>query len=310
MAALVAAVEALLGLADPRPGFLCTWNPREWSWLDRDINEAIEATQSGHVVEEPWSMGSRWSGVQPGDRVFLLKQGVDPRGIVASGIARGPVYSAGHWKGPGRETPYIDIDFDRVIDPSNPLAVETLMSDIPEHHWRPQGSGTIIPPRSLERLEALWADHLAGINGPGGVGAAGGQGRTLDPLRRKKIEDAAQTRLMKHFEDRGWDVEDTRFGNPFDARATKGEATLYLEAKGSTSPGETVIITRGEIRWTREHPGQCMVGIWSGMRLDPDGEVDPKAGTFRVVEFAPRKVDLAPIAYDWRVNARELHREE
>ena len=129
----------------------------------------------------------------------------------------------------------------------------------------------------------------------------GGQARMLDAERRKKVEDAAQDRLMQHYRDLGWTVEDTRFGNPFDARATKDGETVYLEAKGTTSAGRTVILTRGEVRHARTHRGSHVVGILSGIRFDAEGEIVQGSGSFRVLDLDPQDEDLDPIAFDWTV---------
>ena len=73
-----------------------------------------------------------------------------------------------------------------------------------------------------------------------------------------KIELAAQDWLMDHFENMGWDVRDTHIGNPYDAVATHRREVLYLEAKGTTTNGDSVIVTRNEVRWARQDTdGSC-----------------------------------------------------
>ncbi len=64
--------------------YLLTWNPSKWPWpeLDDCIQE-IKAT--GHYLER-WSCGRNRKIVE-GDRLFLLRQGLEPRGIVGSGWA-------------------------------------------------------------------------------------------------------------------------------------------------------------------------------------------------------------------------------
>jgi hypothetical protein len=44
-----------------------------------------------------------------------------------------------------------------------------------------------------------------------------GQGRRLDAKLHRQIEDPAQARLTAHYEGRGWEVEDRRICNPFNA---------------------------------------------------------------------------------------------
>lgn len=132
-----------------------------------------------------------------------------------------------------------------------------------------------------------------------------GQGRVHDPERRRKIEMAAQEWLMDHFRGLGWDVIDTHLGRPYDAIAISGSQTLYLEAKGTTTDGATVIVTRNEVAWARRHPGQCVMGIWSGMRFDTRGNIHPRIGRREIFDWQPDEDELSAIDYDWTVPAHK-----
>jgi hypothetical protein len=106
---------------------------------------------------------------------------------------------------------------------------------------------------------------------------------------------------MQHYRDLGWRVTDTRYGNPFDAVATKGQERIYLEAKGTQSPGETVFLTRGEVEHARANGGLCILGIWASMQFDANDEIDPLTGTFRIMAFNPHDDHLLPIQYEYRL---------
>ena len=69
----------------------------------------------------------------------------------------------------------------------------------------------------------------------------------------------------------GWDVEDTHLNAPYDAIARKGSQIQYLEAKGTMSEGDSVLVTSGEVDWARDHPDQCVMGIVSGIRFGAAG---------------------------------------
>ncbi|RKR29820.1 DUF3883 domain-containing protein [Arthrobacter oryzae] len=127
---------------------------------------------------------------------------------------------------------------------------------------------------------------------------AAGQGLQMDAEVRKAIEDAAQDRLMNYFRDRSWAVTDTRHNSPYDAVADKGTERIYLEAKGTQSRGDSVIVTRNEVNHARHHPGACVMGVWSDMKL-VDGVVDRGAGKFRVLPFSPDDQDLRSRDFDW-----------
>ncbi|MGO4650231.1 DUF3883 domain-containing protein [Arthrobacter sp. 2RAF22] len=141
---------------------------------------------------------------------------------------------------------------------------------------------------------AVDADLLEGWDLPG----AGGQGLQLDADIRKAVENAAQDRLMGYYRDRGWTVTDTRHNRPYDAEAVKGAEQIYLEAKGTQSIGDTVIVTRNEVSHARQYPGLCRMGVWSGMRIT-DGVVDPDVGSFRILPFSPDDGRFRPRGFDW-----------
>ncbi|MBP1136513.1 hypothetical protein JOE31_002745 [Arthrobacter sp. PvP023] len=104
---------------------------------------------------------------------------------------------------------------------------------------------------------------------------------------------------MGYYRDDGWTVTDTRQNRPYDAVVDRGGERIYLEAKGTRSNGDSVIVTRNEVDHARQHPGLCMMGVWSGMTFRPDGTVDPEAGTFRILPFGPDTKDLRPRDFDW-----------
>lgn len=127
------------------------------------------------------------------------------------------------------------------------------------------------------------------------------QGWQSDPVRRKQVEDAAQDRLMAHYRAEGWAVRDTRFTRPFDAVAERGGEVVYLEAKGTQTAGAAVLVTIGEVEHARRHPGQCVMGVLSDIRIGADGQVDPESGTFRLLPFEPEDDALEVTGYRWRM---------
>lgn len=311
LAGLQALREALTILVGPVPqlaGFLLTWNPGKWLWDPTDLADAIDATSKGQIVEGPWSTGGRTGGMADGDRVFLLRQGTDGRGIVASGTVRSEIYQGVHHSDPTRDGNYVDVDWDVVLAPSEALPIEELKAQVPiGHNWEPQGSGTVLPGPALGEVERLWLDHLGARQKAWTQnGSASGQARERDAARRRAVEEAAQKWLEKEFKDAGWLVEDTHISNPFDARATKNGRTVYLEAKGTQTLGGTVIVTRNEIAHALAHPGDCVIGIWSGIRFGKNGKVDPRSGAKTIRDWRPVAKDLAPIAYDWTVGGKAV----
>jgi 5-methylcytosine-specific restriction protein A len=105
-------------------------------------------------------VSNRQHGVSIDDRFFILKVGEDPRGLIASGTVVRVPFEDDHWDGtPGKTTNYVEVAFDRVLDPADVLPVELLESELPNTHWRPQGGGTSVAPEDEPQLEQLWETH-------------------------------------------------------------------------------------------------------------------------------------------------------
>jgi hypothetical protein len=171
-----------------------------------------------------------------------------------------------------------------------------------------EGGGNVTVPglRALAEALAVLVDNEARDEPevwiePERWGSGRGQYRMLDPERRRKIEVAAQGWLMWSYEQDGWEVEDTHLVAPYDAIARRGDEILFLEAKGTTTLGESVIVTRAEVAWAREHPGQCILGVWADMLFDDCGEINPDVGRLYVQPWYPEEDDLDPISFDYRV---------
>ena len=142
--------------------FLLTWNPRRWEWTD--LPDAIRMTQQGGKYEHPWSTGGS-RRIQPGDRVFLFKQGPEPRVIVAAGTAISDCYLDEHWdeNKAGQQTHFVKVSFEIVLPPelSTLLLDEDLNSGtLVTVNWKTRRSGIEIPRDASTQLEHRWQEHL------------------------------------------------------------------------------------------------------------------------------------------------------
>lgn len=152
--------EALPG----QSGFLLTWNPRyrpSYVWVDDAARASARGQRPGRA---DWGSGGRKHGYRRGDRVFLLRQGAEPRGIVGCGVIPddGGTWMGEHWNGSGRLKRYVAVDWEFVVDPDDPLPLDLLVAQASRTTWTPQGSGTRIADVDLPVVERLWAQHLAG----------------------------------------------------------------------------------------------------------------------------------------------------
>src|SRR5687767_11460016 len=79
------------------PAYLLTWNPEHFQL-------------GGDGVVTPGTV-HRWTchskQPKPGDTVYLIRLGVEPRGVVAKGTVTEGSYEGPHWKDPSKQTQYI-----------------------------------------------------------------------------------------------------------------------------------------------------------------------------------------------------------
>ena len=136
--------------------FLFTWNPRVYQW--RDLRADIRRLRRRGVLPTDWSC-ARSKQIRQGARVFLLRQGVEPRGIVASGRATSDWYEGPGWRHAGVPCNYVDVAFDVLLDPAREpiLLREALPGGM---HWDTQVSGIRVPDEVARRLEKLWQSFL------------------------------------------------------------------------------------------------------------------------------------------------------
>jgi 5-methylcytosine-specific restriction protein B len=140
--------------------YLVSWNPSRWHW--ETFEEDRNSTASGGTVVHRWRTSSKKPKLE--DKVFLLRTGDDPRGIIARGrVVREP-YSDKHWDSDraasGEEADFIDVEFDDIRDPKQDayVAHTTLTSMISGQDWSPQSSGIQIKPAAARLLNKLWEE--------------------------------------------------------------------------------------------------------------------------------------------------------
>jgi 5-methylcytosine-specific restriction protein A len=140
--------------------FLFVWNPKRWTW--EDIEDNINEVDRTGKCSQRWSCGNTKS-IKPGDRIFLIKVGTEPKGIVGAGFATTEPFPERHWSGEDREAFYIDIDFEVLLNPDKEpiLTLDILKTGkLAKQTWIPQASGISIRPELVDEIEAVWFDFL------------------------------------------------------------------------------------------------------------------------------------------------------
>ncbi len=148
--------------------YFITWNPKEYSW--DELPAIVSTTALGKTYSSDWSTG-RSKSIVKGDRLYLLRQGVEPKGIIGSGWASSDCYQADHWDEAkaalGEKSFRVDVDFDRVLDLETlfPLFPDAFVSGpLSKVYKQPSASGFRIPHVVAIDLEQAWKDHLNSIS--------------------------------------------------------------------------------------------------------------------------------------------------
>jgi len=143
--------------------YLLTWNPKRWQWDDlRDVVREIR--QRGFFTLD-WSC-SQSKRLKVNDRVFLIRLGMEPRGIIGSGVVIKAPYEREHWNyekaKAGKTQMHVDVQFDTLLDPKHDMILprEFLKSQelLSSMHWDSQSSGIKIRDDVAIELEKVWRE--------------------------------------------------------------------------------------------------------------------------------------------------------
>lgn len=137
--------------------YLFGWNPVKFKWedLDRDIAK-LAATGE---LKDNWSVVSHKT-IQPGDRAYIVRVGVEPKGIFASGVIASNPYPAIR---KGRSYFRITISLDVLLNPDKEpiLSLDVLKTgNLAAQTWTPQASGISIRPQLVDELEGVRLSFL------------------------------------------------------------------------------------------------------------------------------------------------------
>ena len=143
--------------------YLLTWNPAKWPW--RSLLAEITILKRKGSLRETWGCGVNKS-IVPGSRLYLMRLGRSPKGIMGSGWAISRPYEALHWDENkarrGVLAIQLDVELDQLAEkPILPL--ELLAVSLPAFQWTPQSSGIRIPPPVAEPLRTLWIQMTASL---------------------------------------------------------------------------------------------------------------------------------------------------
>jgi len=180
--------------------YLLTWNPNHYEWAS--LEEQIHEVRNSGKCHDKWSTGAT-KRIEPGDRLFIFKQGDSPRGVIASGVFTSDVHQVPHWnpdkRAEGKESNSARIEIRMLVSPDDVLAVEHLHKPpLNEINWNSQASGPEIAPHAVSKLTQLWNQHYQSITGAM-------TNTKIDPDRIGRIKEIFQRNYpaFKSFKDAG-----------------------------------------------------------------------------------------------------------
>lgn len=144
------------------PTYLLTWNPKRWNW--ENLQDQIDELNKQGFFIGRWSVGVS-KRIKQGDRLFLIRLGKEPKGIIGSGWAESDFYEDDHWDNEkyenGESANYVDVRFDKLLNPDfEAVLPRKELNHLGKMHWDSQSSGVNIPDDVAYRLENEWADFL------------------------------------------------------------------------------------------------------------------------------------------------------
>lgn len=148
--------------------YLLAWSSRRWEW--DGLPEMVAAVKKGEETITRWSCGTS-NRLQKGDRAFLIRLGLKPKGIFASGIITKGSYEDTHWDEAkataGETTHFVRVRLDTLLNPDiDRILPRKLLDESPfsKMRWDTQMSGVHIPDDVADALEKLWAQYSGSGN--------------------------------------------------------------------------------------------------------------------------------------------------
>jgi hypothetical protein len=143
------------------------------------------------------------------------------------------------------------------------------------------------------------AENQAAEQAEAVAAASQGQGFASSPQQRQAIEQHAMARARAHFRARFDVVSDTsNQKGVLDLCCSTGAKRIRVEVKGTTTNGESVMLTRREVE--RARSGNCALFVLHSIKLSGNNAT---GGTERVIDdWKIQKDRLLPVSYTYKLS--------
>ena len=171
-----------------------------------------------------------------------------------------------------------------------------------DYEKEPSGSLAAIYQWKPSRLRLSRPVDIAAVSLPT-IRRGRGQGRQLDPVRRRKIEEYAMQRAIAHYISLGYTVQDTSASKPYDLVCRLGGNERRVEVKGTIGEGLSVDVTAREVFAARRDGVRTdLFIVYLIDFLAEDSLLSCSGGCIRLIpDWIPSDHDLEPVAYRYEV---------
>ncbi len=143
---------------------LFSWNPKRYPW--DDLENQIERISRVGYADDRWSSGTT-ENLPAGSRFFFIRVGLEPKGIVGSGMTLSSPQRGPHWDIKKRDAgaTYLSagIRFDFLSSDVIVKLEELERPPFAAFTWTLPSSGNRIPEPIAMALEAIWEMRTSGV---------------------------------------------------------------------------------------------------------------------------------------------------
>ena len=147
--------------------YLFAFNPAIWNWPQ--LKGDIDKLGRRGFLERTWSCG-RHRNIEPGSRVFLVRLGVPPKGIMGSGVTLSAPLTVPHWikekAAAGGTTNRLTLRLESLFETPPVLFDDLEVPPFRHFRWGVRSSGTYLPSAIADALEDLWETRVATVSVP------------------------------------------------------------------------------------------------------------------------------------------------
>ncbi len=148
--------------------YLFAWNPSltfKWPELAKDVRKVA---RRGHL-DTGWNCG-RTRAIEVGSRAFLVRVGVEPKGLFGAGYVLTAPEARLHWRPEkaalGMTTQYLELRLDQLFELPPVTYADLAVPPFGRFRWGVRSSGMRVPTTLADALEVLWEAKTARVGVP------------------------------------------------------------------------------------------------------------------------------------------------